>query len=104
MAEIIKINDESLTRRTADADGVSTEGYDNHQWLVNWGEQDAAPFDLLVPPGRVFVLGDNRAQTVDSRNFGTVPMQDVVGRARQIWSSYSGSSGIRWERFGKVVR
>ncbi len=38
-----------------------------------------------VPPLNIFVLGDNRNFSNDSRNFGTVPLKNVVGRA---WFSY----------------
>jgi signal peptidase I len=38
-----------------------------------------------VPPLNVFVMGDNRNFSNDSRNFGTVPLKSVVGRA---WFSY----------------
>ena len=36
------------------------------------------------------------------RQFGTVPLSDLIGKARQIWFS-KGEEGIRWSRFGKVV-
>ena len=35
----------------------------------------------LIPDNAVFVMGDNRDRSRDSRMFGTVPLQDLVGRA-----------------------
>ncbi len=58
--------------------------------------------DTTVPAGQVFVLGDNASASKDSRDFGTVPMQDVVGKARQVWFS-SDANGIRWQRLGQVL-
>jgi signal peptidase I len=59
--------------------------------------------ELTVPPGQVYVLGDARQHSTDSRQFGGVPLADVVGRVRQVWWS-SGPDGVRWARLGWVVR
>jgi signal peptidase I len=40
---------------------------------------------ITVPPLHVFVMGDNRNRSNDSRSFGPVPIDDIVGRA---WLSY----------------
>ncbi len=40
---------------------------------------------ITIPPLNIFVLGDNRNFSNDSRSFGTVPLNNVVGRA---WFSY----------------
>ncbi len=43
-------------------------------------ETTAGNVDLTIKPGEVFVLGDNRAHSLDSRSFGTVASNDIIGR------------------------
>jgi signal peptidase I len=52
-----------------------------------------------VPHGFIYVLGDNRQNSLDSRNFGFVALSDVIAKARQVYFS-SGDNGIRWSRIG----
>ena len=40
---------------------------------------------IPVPEAHLFVLGDNSAQSSDSRNWGFVPRKDLIGRAVLIW-------------------
>lgn len=62
-----------------------------------------SPEATTVPPGHVYLLGDNRANSVDSRQYGPVPLPDVVGRVRQIWFSH-GDGAVRWARIGMLVQ
>ncbi len=51
-----------------------------------------------------WLMGDNRYNSADSRVWGFVPEDHVVGRASLVWFSKSPDVGIRWERIFKVIR
>ena len=62
----------------------------------------------VVPPDHVFVMGDNRDNSNDSRAWGSVPVDAIKGKALFIWLSYRNWDpldwgGIRWERMGNFV-
>lgn len=70
-------------------DSLFHESLREHQSLIRIEARGVAtPYasfgPIQVPPGHIFVMGDNRQNSADSRVYGFVPQQEIRGRATHV--------------------
>lgn len=60
--------------------------------------------DIIVPEGMYFAMGDNRDNSADSRYWGFVPDENIVGKANYVWMSWDSiKHNVRWKRIGTKI-
>lgn len=91
-------NTETMDHFTEVLDGV------NHSILRDT-RKPSTNMRFSVPEGHYFVMGDNRDYSNDSRYWGFVPEENIIGEAFFIWFSWDSRSGgsVDWSRIGNSI-
>jgi signal peptidase I len=112
--------EKDFIKRVVGAAGDTIEVRDKHLFVngeavadpfAHFSEEDGrmmAPRDnfgpFQVPAGYIFVMGDNRDRSYDSRFWGPVALDKVKGKAFLIYWSWEGAGRwVRWERIGQLI-
>ncbi|KPJ67906.1 MAG: signal peptidase [Coxiella sp. DG_40] len=75
-----------------------------HYIFVRESDGYIGTVDTVVPKNNYFMMGDNRDASDDSRYWGFVPEQNLIGKAFLVWMSWdSVKREIRWHRIGEKI-
>jgi signal peptidase I len=69
-----------------------------------WSEPRDNFGPLIVPKNKIFVMGDNRDQSFDSRYWGFVDVKEIRGEALIIYWSWDPNKWLRFNRIGRLVK
>ncbi len=103
--EQLQIKDKKIFINNKEIDdpyGVYKDSLATSEWGSEMTRGNLGP--ITVPPHSLFVMGDNRDKSYDSRFWGYVDLNKVKGKAFIIYWSWGGFfKDIRWNRIGKII-
>lgn len=84
---LVAFEGESLNIRKGDIhiDGEALVAPDFKRYYYNFGPYGTEDSVIIIPRGYCFVLGDNSKSSNDSRYWGFLPRENIIGRASFIW-------------------
>jgi len=92
-------------------EGRRMAGAEIHEEMLSEAKHQILKSGLLIPgregtwrvlAGQYFAIGDNRDNSEDSRYWGAVPGQNVVGKASVVWMHWDTEGGFNWSRVGRI--
>ncbi len=101
--DVVEIRDKKVYVNNMPIDDIFGMYTDPHSFPASFQPRDNFG-PVTVPPNSLFVMGDNRDHSYDSRWWGFVDLKAVQGKAFMIyWSWDKDNFGVRWNRIGQML-